>query len=51
MRSISRMQSCAEAEVLMTTDKGFPLETEVDGVWVGKPYCWGPATLFDDRDD
>jgi predicted nucleic acid-binding protein len=41
----------AEAEVLMTTDKGFPLETEVDGVWVGKPYYWGPATLFDDRDD
>jgi predicted nucleic acid-binding protein len=40
----------AEAEVLMTTDNGFPLETEVDGVWVGKPYYWGPATLFDDGD-
>ncbi|MBV9142669.1 MAG: type II toxin-antitoxin system VapC family toxin [Pseudonocardiales bacterium] len=40
----------AEADVLMTTDKGFPLETEVDGMWVGKPYYWGPATLFDDGD-
>ena len=34
----------------MTTDNGFPLETEVDGVWVRKPYYWGPATLFDDKD-
>lgn len=40
----------AEAEVLMTTDNGFPLKTEVDGVWVGKPYYWGPPTLFADED-
>ena len=37
----------ADADVLMTTDKGFPLESEVDGVWVGAPYYWGDPTLFD----
>ena len=40
----------AEADVLMTTDKGFPLETEVEGVWIGAPYFWGDPTLFDSSD-
>jgi hypothetical protein len=30
----------------MTTDKGFPLESEVEGVWVGAPYFWSAPTLF-----
>ncbi len=38
----------AGADVLMTTDEGFPLETDVDGVWVGKPYSWGAPSLFDE---
>ncbi len=37
----------AKADVLMTTDKGFPLDTEVDGVWVCEPYYWGEPSLFD----
>lgn len=41
----------AGADVLMTTDKGFPLEAEVDGVWIGAPYFWGDPTLFDGGDE
>jgi len=37
----------AGADVLMTEDKGFPLDTEVEGVWIGEPYFWGTPTLFD----
>ncbi len=40
----------ARADVLMTTDKGFPLETEVEGVWVGAPYIFGAPSLFDGGD-
>lgn len=38
----------AGADVLMTSDEGFPLESEVDGVWVCEPYIWGDPTLFDE---
>lgn len=37
----------AGADVLMTTDKGFPLDSDVEGVWVCAPYYWGAPTLFD----
>ncbi|MGH3851080.1 MAG: type II toxin-antitoxin system VapC family toxin [Pseudonocardiaceae bacterium] len=37
----------AEVDVLMTYDKGFPQDSDVEGVWVCAPYYWGAPTLFD----
>ncbi|TDU89186.1 putative nucleic acid-binding protein [Kribbella voronezhensis] len=34
------------AEVLMTLDTDFPLDTDVEGVWVCKPYQLGGHHLF-----
>lgn len=34
------------AEVLMTIDNDFPLDTMVEGVWVCKPYHLGDPNLF-----
>ncbi len=39
----------AGADVLMTTDQGFPLDSAVEGVWVCAPYFWGEPSLFDDE--
>ncbi|RLK13337.1 putative nucleic acid-binding protein [Micromonospora sp. M71_S20] len=36
-----------EANAFMTFDGGFPCGTEVDGVWVDKPYKYGGPDLFD----
>lgn len=35
------------ADVLMTLDTDFPLDSEVEGVWVTKPYRLGKPDLFD----
>jgi predicted nucleic acid-binding protein len=37
----------ARADVLMTADKGFTQDSDVEGVWVCAPYYWGAPTLFD----
>ncbi|MHB1371609.1 MAG: type II toxin-antitoxin system VapC family toxin [Pseudomonadaceae bacterium] len=34
------------AEVLMAIDEDFPIDTEVEGVWVSKPYPLGGPSLF-----
>jgi predicted nucleic acid-binding protein len=34
------------AEVLMALDEDFPIDTEVEGVWVAKPYPLGGPSLF-----
>lgn len=39
----------AGADVLMTSDEGFPRDTDVEGVWVCEPYIWGDPTLFDEQ--
>ncbi len=39
----------AGADVLMTADQGFPLDSAVEGVWVCAPYFWGEPSLFDDE--
>jgi predicted nucleic acid-binding protein len=35
----------ASADVLMTTDKGFPIGQSVDGVWVDQPYAPGDEPI------
>lgn len=40
----------AEAEVFMTLDTGFPLDTNVDGTWVCKPYPPHGPDLYTELD-